>query len=160
MPASWNEAKSGRTRRQQMHLTMTAGAAAAADTGKSPCLLAAAAVMLTLSAHPASAAGTTARDCISFEETDVDDALTYHNDCNRTVIFYYCVVDPQRTEVAPCRRVLAGTRRVRISQCPGPDFPHPGDGARHKLRHQAVGWHQDQMGGMRCRTRRPRIVSA
>ncbi len=122
MPASWNEAKSGRTRRQQMHLTMTAGAPAAADTCKSPCLFAAAAVMLTLSAHAAPAAGTTARDCISFEETDVDDALTYHNDCNRTVMFYYCVVDPQRTEVAPCRRVLAGTRRVRIHSAQGQTF--------------------------------------
>jgi hypothetical protein len=104
-----------------MHLTMTAGAAAA-DTSKSLCLSAAVAVLLILSAQPASAWGTTARDCISFEETDVDDALTYHNDCNRTVMFYYCVVDPQRTEVAPCRRVLAGTRRVRIHSSQGQTF--------------------------------------
>ncbi len=122
MPASWNEAESQAHAKTTMHLTVIASAATAAHKCKSPCLLAAAAVLLTFSAHPASAAGTTARDCISFEETDVDDALTYHNDCNRTVIFYYCVVDPQRTEVAPCRRVLAGTRRVRIHSAQGQTF--------------------------------------
>jgi hypothetical protein len=105
-----------------MNLTMAASVAAAADTCKSACLSAAGAVLLILSAHPVAAAGTTARDCVSFEETDVEDALTYHNDCNRTVIFYYCVVDPQRTEVAPCRRVLAGTRRVRVHSAQGQTF--------------------------------------
>jgi hypothetical protein len=59
---------------------------------------------------PASAAG--ARDCVGFEENDAEDVLTYRNDCNRAIIFYYCVVDPQRSEVAPCRRVIFGTRRV------------------------------------------------
>jgi hypothetical protein len=59
---------------------------------------------------PASAAG--ARDCVAFEENDAEDVLTYRNDCNRAIIFYYCVVDPQRSEVAPCRRVIFGTRRV------------------------------------------------
>jgi len=60
----------------------------------------------------APAAAASAKDCIALENTDAEDALTYRNDCNRTVIFYYCVVDPQRSEVAPCRRVIFGTRRV------------------------------------------------
>lgn len=120
MPASRNEAKFRTHAKTTMHLKMMASAIAAADTFK--WFSAAAVVLLTLAAHPASAAGTTARDCISFEETDVDDVLTYHNDCNRTVIFYYCVIDPQRTEVAPCRRVLAGTRRVRIYSAQGQTF--------------------------------------
>jgi len=63
-------------------------------------------------AAPALAAG--AKDCIIFEDGEADDALTYHNDCNRAVMFYYCVVDPQRLEVAPCRRVIYGTRRVYL----------------------------------------------
>ena len=63
-----------------------------------------------------------AKDCISFEETEAEDALTYHNACNRTVIFYYCVVDPQRLEVAPCRRVIYGTRRVLLQGSRGQLF--------------------------------------
>lgn len=61
-------------------------------------------------AGPAAAA--TAKDCVALENTEAEDALTYRNDCNRTVIFYYCVIDPQRSEVAPCRRVIFGTKRV------------------------------------------------
>jgi hypothetical protein len=68
--------------------------------------------LLALAAFAAPACAASAKDCISFEESDVDDALTYRNDCNRSVIFYYCVLDPQRSEVAPCRRVIFGTRRV------------------------------------------------
>ena len=64
-------------------------------------------------AVPASAAG--ARDCVAVEENNAEDLLTYRNDCNRGIIFYYCVVDPQRTEVAPCRRVIFGTRRADYS---------------------------------------------
>jgi hypothetical protein len=71
---------------------------------------AAAALGLHFWAAPAFAAS--AKDCLVTEETDADDALTYRNDCNRTVIFYYCVVDPQRSEVAPCKRIIFGTRRV------------------------------------------------
>jgi hypothetical protein len=63
-----------------------------------------------------------AKDCIMFEETDVGDALTYRNDCNRMVIFYYCVVDPQRSEVAPCRRIIHGTRRISIQAFRGQTF--------------------------------------
>jgi hypothetical protein len=66
--------------------------------------------LLGLLGGPASAAG--AKDCVAFEENDAEDVLTYRNDCNRAIIFYYCVVDPQRTEVAPCRRVIFGTKRV------------------------------------------------
>jgi hypothetical protein len=61
-------------------------------------------------ALPAEAAS--AKECISSEDNDTEDALTYRNDCNRSVIFYYCVVDPKRSEVAPCRRVIYGTKRV------------------------------------------------
>ena len=43
-----------------------------------------------------------------------EDAHTYRNDCNRSVIFYYCVVDPPRSEVAPCRRILPGMHVQRI----------------------------------------------
>jgi len=60
----------------------------------------------------ASAAG--ARDCVAFEENESEDALTYRNDCNRAIIFYYCIVDPQRSEVAPCRRAIFGTRRISV----------------------------------------------
>jgi hypothetical protein len=69
-----------------------------------------AALAPSLCAAPAAAAS--AKDCIAFQETEAEDALTYRNDCNRTVMFYYCVVDPQRSEVAPCRRIIFGTRRV------------------------------------------------
>jgi hypothetical protein len=62
------------------------------------------------SSGPAVAA--TAKDCVALENTEAEDALTYRNDCNRTIVFYYCVIDPQRSEVAPCRRVIFGTRRV------------------------------------------------
>ena len=64
------------------------------------------------SATPESAAAASAKDCIVLDNTDVEDALTYRNDCNRAVIFYYCVIDPKRSEVAPCRRIIVGTRRV------------------------------------------------
>jgi hypothetical protein len=40
-----------------------------------------------------------AKDCIALEDSEPEDALTYRNDCNRSVIFYYCVVDPKRSEV-------------------------------------------------------------
>jgi hypothetical protein len=73
-----------------------------------------------LSASVAVAAG--ARDCIALEESELEDALTYRNDCNRSVIFYYCVIDPQRPEVPPCRRVIAGTRRVIVQGARGPMF--------------------------------------
>jgi len=63
-----------------------------------------------------------AKDCIAFEETEAEDALTYRNVCNRPVIFYYCVVDPQRLEVAPCRRVIYGTRRVLLQGSRGQLF--------------------------------------
>jgi hypothetical protein len=67
-------------------------------------------------------AAATAKDCIALENTDAEDALTYRNDCNRTVIFYYCVVDPQRSEVAPCRRVVFGTKRVQTQGSRGQLF--------------------------------------
>lgn len=73
---------------------------------------AAAVLWLGLWVVPASAAG--ARDCVAFEENDSEDALTYRNDCNRTIVFYYCIVDPPRGEIAPCRRVIFGTRRVSM----------------------------------------------
>jgi len=72
--------------------------------------VAAVAMWLILCSGGASAAG--ARGCIAFVGADADDALTYRNDCNRDIIFYYCVVDPQRSEVAPCGRIISGTRRV------------------------------------------------
>jgi hypothetical protein len=63
-----------------------------------------------------------AKDCIAFEESEAEDALTYRNDCNRSVIFYYCVVDPPRSEVAPCRRIISGTRRVVVQGSKGQTF--------------------------------------
>jgi hypothetical protein len=72
------------------------------------------------SAGVAVAAG--AKDCIALEESEAEDALTYRNDCNRAVIFYYCVVDPQRSEVAPCRRIIAGTKRINVQHAKGPVF--------------------------------------
>ena len=81
---------------------------------------AAAALSLHFWAVPAVAAS--AKDCIAFEEGDADDALTYRNDCNRTVIFYYCVVDPQRSEVAPCKRIIFGTKRVLMQGSRGQLF--------------------------------------
>src|ERR1700691_4887674 len=63
---------------------------------------------------PVSATAAGARDCVAVEDNDAEDAMTYRNDCNRAIIFYYCVVDPQRTEVAPCRRVIFGSRRVYL----------------------------------------------
>jgi hypothetical protein len=80
----------------------------------------AAALCLCLWAAPAAAAG--ARDCVAAEDNDAEDVLTYRNDCNRTIIFYYCVVDPQRTEVAPCRRVIFGTKRVFLQGSRGQLF--------------------------------------
>ena len=74
----------------------------------------AAAVCTSLSAFPISALAANAKDCIALEDSEANDALTYRNDCNREIIFYYCVVDPQRIEVAPCRRVIFGTRRVYL----------------------------------------------
>src|SRR5579859_923178 len=84
--------------------------------------LAAAAVMALagLWGGPVSAAG--AKDCVAFEENDAEDVLTYRNDCNRAIIFYYCVVDPQRSEVAPCRRVIFGTKRVFLQGSRGQLF--------------------------------------
>lgn len=60
------------------------------------------------------AVAASARDCVAYEDNDAEDTLTYRNDCNRSLIFYYCVVDPQRPEVQPCRRVIAGTRRINM----------------------------------------------
>jgi hypothetical protein len=68
------------------------------------------------------AVAATAKDCIAMEENDADDTLTYRNDCNRTVIFYYCVIDPEKTEVAPCRRIITGNRRVAMRNAKGPMF--------------------------------------
>jgi len=59
---------------------------------------------------------------VAFEENDAEDVLTYRNDCNRAIIFYYCVVDPQRSEVAPCRRVIFGTKRVFLQGSRGQLF--------------------------------------
>jgi len=72
------------------------------------------------SADVAVAAG--AKECIAFEESEAEDALTYRNDCNRSIIFYYCVIDPQRAEVAPCRRIIAGTKRIVVQSAKGPMF--------------------------------------
>jgi len=70
--------------------------------------------LLGLCATAAPAHAASAKDCIASAETDAEDALAYRNDCNRMVIFYYCVADPQRSEVAPCRRILFGTRRILV----------------------------------------------
>jgi hypothetical protein len=64
----------------------------------------------------------TAKDCMAVEETDADDTLTYRNDCNRTVIFYYCVIDPEKPEVTPCRRIISGNKRVAMQNAKGPMF--------------------------------------
>jgi hypothetical protein len=72
------------------------------------------------SAGAAVAAGV--RDCIAVEETEAEDAITYRNDCNRKINFYYCVIDPQRSEVAPCRRIIAGTKRIVMQGARGPTF--------------------------------------
>jgi hypothetical protein len=72
------------------------------------------------SAGVAVAAG--ARDCIAFEESEAEDAITYRNNCNRSVVFYYCVIDPQRSEVAPCRRIISGTRRIVMQGSRGQTF--------------------------------------
>jgi hypothetical protein len=71
---------------------------------------------------PGVAVAASAKDCIMMEENDADDILTYRNDCNRAVIFYYCVVDPQKTEVAPCRRIIAGSKRIAMQNARGPMF--------------------------------------
>jgi hypothetical protein len=71
---------------------------------------------------PGVAVAASAKDCIMMEENDADDMLTYRNDCNRTVIFYYCVVDPEKTEVAPCRRIIAGNKRIAMRNAKGPMF--------------------------------------
>jgi hypothetical protein len=63
-----------------------------------------------------------AKDCIMMEDNDADDVLTYRNDCNRTVILYYCVVDPQKTEVVPCRRIITGNKRIAMANAKGPAF--------------------------------------
>jgi hypothetical protein len=68
------------------------------------------------------AVAASAKDCIAMEETDADDILTYRNDCNRTVIFYYCVIDPEKTDVAPCRRVITGNRRIAMPNAKRPTF--------------------------------------
>jgi hypothetical protein len=72
------------------------------------------------SAGVAVAAG--ARDCIAFEESEAEDAITYRNNCNRSVVFYYCVIDPQRSEVAPCRRIISGTKRIVMQGSRGQTF--------------------------------------
>jgi hypothetical protein len=77
-------------------------------------LMASVAMCVGLCLRAASGAESSAKDCIAFEDTDREDALTYRNDCNRSVTFYYCVVDPKRSEVAPCRRVIFGTRRINL----------------------------------------------
>ena len=69
---------------------------------------------------PASAAG--ARDCVVVEDNESEDTLTYRNDCNRAIIFYYCVVDSQIKEPAPCRRIIFGTRRVWMQGARGQLF--------------------------------------
>jgi hypothetical protein len=68
------------------------------------------------------AVAASAKDCIMMEDNDADDVLTYRNDCNRAVIFYYCVVDPQKTEVVPCRRIITGNRRIAMQGAKGPMF--------------------------------------
>ncbi len=70
--------------------------------------------------RPAVAAS--ARDCVFIQENDAEDTLTYRNECNRSLIFYYCVVDPQRPEVQPCRRVITGTRRIMMRGAHGALF--------------------------------------
>jgi hypothetical protein len=85
-------------------------------------LVAAAASALCLGLYPVGATAAGARDCVAVEDNDAEDALTYRNDCNRAIIFYYCVVDPQRSEVAPCRRVIFGTRRVFLQGSRGQLF--------------------------------------
>lgn len=82
----------------------------------------AAAIGVGLCYGAAPAAAASAKDCIVFEETEAEDALAYRNDCNRAVSFYYCVVDPKRSEVAPCRRVIFGTRRVNLQGSRGQLF--------------------------------------
>src|SRR5580700_6672903 len=84
--------------------------------------LVAAAWCLCFGVWAAPACAASAKDCVAFEETEADDALSYHNNCNRTLLFYYCVVDPQRSEVAPCRRVIFGTRRVFLQGSRGQLF--------------------------------------
>jgi hypothetical protein len=59
-------------------------------------------------------AAASAKDCIVLMDTETEDALIYRNDCNRTVDFYYCVINPDGIDVTPCRRFLAGTRRVHL----------------------------------------------
>jgi hypothetical protein len=85
-------------------------------------LVATAAVALALSQWATPAASASAKDCIEFEESDAEDALTYRNDCNRAVLFYYCVIDPKRSEVAPCRRVIIGNRRINLQGARGQPF--------------------------------------
>lgn len=85
-------------------------------------LLTLAAIGAGLCQGAAPAASASAKDCIAFEETEADDALTYRNDCNRTVMFYYCVVDPKHSEVSPCRRVIFGTKRVGMQGSRGQPF--------------------------------------
>ena len=85
-------------------------------------LLATAATAFGMCQWAAPAAAASAKDCIAFEESDAEDALTYRNICNRTVLFYYCVVDPKRSEVAPCRRVISGNRRVNLQGARGQPF--------------------------------------
>jgi len=96
-------------------LSGTAAATATAalkTTGLAVAMAVCFASALAISALAAPASAATARDCIVLEDGEAQDALSYRNDCNRAVIFYYCVVDPQRIEVAPCRRIIFGTRRV------------------------------------------------
>jgi hypothetical protein len=69
------------------------------------------------------AVAASAKDCIMVEDNDdADDTLTYRNDCNRTVIFYYCVIDPEKSEALPCRRIIAGNKRITMRNAKGPMF--------------------------------------
>ena len=85
-------------------------------------LVAAVAPALCLSLYPLCASAAGARDCVAYGDSDAEDVLTYRNDCNRAIIFYYCVVDPTRSEVAPCRRVIFGTKRVFLQGSRGQLF--------------------------------------
>jgi hypothetical protein len=110
-------------REMPRHLAGKPGPPSAKPMSRTPLAGLAAAVLCFGLCHLAApAAAASAKDCIAFEENDADDALTYRNDCNRPITFYYCVVDPRRTEVAPCRRVIFGTKRVNLQGSRGQLF--------------------------------------
>jgi hypothetical protein len=105
-------------------LVLARNPATAAPKGAPPVIRIVFAVTVCLGLwHSAGAAvAGTAKDCMAMEETDADDILIYRNDCNRTVIFYYCVIDPEKTEAAPCRRIITGNRRVAMPNAKRPTF--------------------------------------